>query len=73
MAYTSTQLADLRAAIAEGVLSVRFSDGRQLTYRSLAEMLEIERQMAAPSAVQREVRFERIRRSTQPLRSIAVT
>jgi hypothetical protein len=47
MAYTSTQLADLRAAIAEGVLSVRFSDGRQLTYRSLAEMLEIERQMAA--------------------------
>jgi roadblock/LC7 domain-containing protein len=47
MAYTSTQLADLRAAIAEGVLSVRFSDGRQLTYRSLDEMRRIEAAMAA--------------------------
>lgn len=47
MAYTSTQLADLRAAIAEGVLSVRFSDGRQLTYRSLDEMRRIEQSMAA--------------------------
>ena len=47
MAYTSTQLADLRAAIAEGVLSVRFSDGRQLTYRSLDEMRRIEATMAA--------------------------
>jgi hypothetical protein len=47
MAYTSTQLADLRAAIAEGVLSVRFSDGRQLTYRSLDEMRRIEQAMAA--------------------------
>lgn len=46
MAYTSTQLADLRAAIAEGVLTVRFSDGRQLTYRSLDEMLQLERKMA---------------------------
>lgn len=47
MAYTSTQLADLRAAIAEGVLQVRFSDGRQLTYRSLDEMRRIEGTMAA--------------------------
>lgn len=47
MAYTTTQLADLRAAIAEGVLSVRFSDGRQLTYRSLDEMRRIEAKMAA--------------------------
>jgi hypothetical protein len=47
MAYTSTQLTDLRAAIAEGVLSVRFSDGRQLTYRSLDEMRRIELTMAA--------------------------
>jgi len=47
MAYTLTQLADLRAAIAEGVLSVRFSDGRQLTYRSLDEMKRIEAAMAS--------------------------
>ena len=47
MDYTAEQLADLRSAIAEGVLKVRFSDGREMTYRSLAEMLEIERRMAA--------------------------
>jgi hypothetical protein len=47
MSYSAQQLADLRAAIAEGVLKVRFSDGRELTYRSLAEMLETERKMAA--------------------------
>lgn len=47
MAYTLQQLADLRAAIAEGVTKVRFSDGRELTYRSLDEMRRIERVMAA--------------------------
>jgi hypothetical protein len=46
MAYTLTQLEELRAAIAEGVLQVRFSDGRQLTYRSLDEMRRIEKSMA---------------------------
>jgi hypothetical protein len=45
--YTAQQLADLRAAIAEGVMKVRFSDGREMTYRSLAEMRAIERDMAA--------------------------
>jgi hypothetical protein len=47
MNYSAQQLADLRSAIAEGVLKVKFSDGRELTYRSLAEMLETERRMAA--------------------------
>jgi hypothetical protein len=47
MAYTLTQLSELRAAIAEGVLSVRFTDGRQLTYRSLDEMRRIEATIAA--------------------------
>jgi hypothetical protein len=47
MSYSAQQLADLRAAIAEGVLKVKFSDGRELTYRSLAEMLETERKMGA--------------------------
>jgi len=47
MSYTAEQLAELRSAIAEGVLKVRFSDGRELTYRSLAEMLETERKMVA--------------------------
>lgn len=47
MAYTLQQLQDLRAAIAEGVTKVRFSDGRELQYRSLSEMLQVERLMAA--------------------------
>lgn len=45
--YTAQQLADLRAALAEGVLRVKFSDGRELQYRSLAEMQQMERIMAA--------------------------
>lgn len=59
MAYTPTQLADLRAAIAEGVLSVRFSDGRQLTYRSLDEMRRIEQGMAAELEPAATVRVRR--------------
>jgi len=59
MAYTSTQLADLRSAIAEGVLSVRFSDGRQLTYRSLDEMRRIEQNMAAELEPTTTVRVRR--------------
>jgi hypothetical protein len=59
MAYTSTQLADLRAAIAEGVLSVRFSDGRQLTYRSLDEMRRIEQTMAGELEPTTTVRLRR--------------
>lgn len=47
MIYTQQQLADLRSAIAEGVTKVRFSDGRELTYRSLDEMRRIEAAMAA--------------------------
>ena len=41
MAYTQQQYSDLVAAIAEGVLSVRFSDGRQISYRSLSEMMNL--------------------------------
>ena len=59
MAYTSTQLADLRAAIAEGVLSVRFSDGRMLTYRSLDEMRRIEQGMAVELEPTTTVRLRR--------------
>ena len=59
MAYTSTQLEDLRAAIAEGVLSVRFSDGRSLTYRSLDEMRRIEATMAAELEPSTTVRVRR--------------
>ncbi|MFM1799376.1 MAG: hypothetical protein RLZZ117_1654 [Cyanobacteriota bacterium] len=47
MAYTSQDLANLRQAIGEGVQRVKFSDGRELTYRTLDEMRRIEASMAA--------------------------
>lgn len=45
MSYTTTQLADLRAAIAEGVTRVS-ANGRSVEYRSLNEMRRLERIMA---------------------------
>jgi len=40
MAYTLEQVAALEAAIAEGALTVKYAD-KQVTYRSLDEMLRI--------------------------------
>ena len=51
MAYTpedvAADLAELRSKINQGVLKARFSDGREITYRSLDEMRRIEQSMAA--------------------------
>lgn len=44
--YTTQQLADLRAAIAEGVTQV-MSGGRMTTFRNLDDMLKIEAMMTA--------------------------
>lgn len=44
MAFTATQLATLEAAIASGVLSVRYAD-KTITYQSLAEMRALRDQM----------------------------
>lgn len=44
--FTQTQLNDLRAAIAEGVLRVS-ANGRSTEFRSLSEMRELERMMSA--------------------------
>lgn len=50
MAFTQEQLDDLTAAIAEGVTTVS-SLGRQVSYRSLADMLKLRDQMAAELGV----------------------
>jgi hypothetical protein len=54
MTYTSedvaADLAELRSKINQGVLKARFSDGREITYRSLDEMRRIEQSMAAEVA-----------------------
>lgn len=44
--FTQVQLDDLRAAIAEGVLKIS-ANGRTTEFRSLAEMQQLERIMAA--------------------------
>lgn len=41
MAFTSDDIDKLKEAIAGGALKVRFADGREVTYRSLAEMRQI--------------------------------
>jgi len=45
MAYTLQQLQDLEAAIAEGVSSVS-SNGRQVSYRNLSDMMKLRDLMA---------------------------
>lgn len=45
MAFTQTQLDVLDAAIAEGVLTVKYQD-RQVTFRSLDEMVRTRKMMA---------------------------
>lgn len=39
MAYTSADLAILERAVASGVMRVRYSDGKEVTYRSTDELL----------------------------------
>jgi len=41
MAYTQAQHDALEAAVAAGVLTVRHSDGKTVTYRSQAEMIQL--------------------------------
>lgn len=36
--YTAAQLADLKAAYASGVLKIRYSDGREVTYASMSDL-----------------------------------
>lgn len=41
MAFTTTDIATLKAALATGAVRVRYADGREVTYRSLDEIREI--------------------------------
>lgn len=40
MAFTQSDIDALKAAIATGALRARYADGREVQYRSLAEMRE---------------------------------
>jgi hypothetical protein len=46
MRYTTQQLTDLRAAIAEGAREIS-ANGRRVVFRDLAEMLQLEQMMSA--------------------------
>lgn len=41
MAFTASDVQELKAAIATGALRVRYADGREVMYRSLTEMRSI--------------------------------
>lgn len=47
--YSAAQLAALREAIATGATTISF-EGRHITYRSLEEMIRIERTMSSDIA-----------------------
>lgn len=40
MAFTQSDVDELRRAIATGAMRVRYADGREVQYRTLAEMRE---------------------------------
>jgi hypothetical protein len=46
MSFSTTDLAILESAIAQGALKVKYSD-KEITYRSLSEMLQIRAMMRA--------------------------
>lgn len=50
MAFTTTDLAAIDAAIASGELTVRTADGKQVTLRTMAELLQARQVIAASVA-----------------------
>ncbi len=50
MAFTTTDLAAVDAAIASGELTIRAADGRTVTYRSMDELLKARAVMQAELA-----------------------
>lgn len=40
MAFSTTDLNNIKSAIASGELTVRFADGRETTYRSMSDLLQ---------------------------------
>jgi len=59
MAYTSKQLADLEAAIAEGALEVEY-DGKKTRYRSLEHMRSIRDEIRASLGITTKGRTRRV-------------
>jgi hypothetical protein len=45
--YTTSDLTQIRACIASGVMRTRFADGREVTYHSLDQLIAAEKVIAA--------------------------
>lgn len=62
MAWQQSDLDNIRAAIASGVMETRFADGRTVRYQTIADMLAAEQRIAGalaaatPGASQRRIR-----------------
>lgn len=50
MAFTASDLQDIDRAIASGEMTVRSADGRQVTYRTMAELMQARAVIAAALA-----------------------
>ncbi|MPT48262.1 MAG: hypothetical protein E2598_07540 [Sphingobium sp.] len=60
MAWSSDDLTRLDAAIASGLRSVTYADGRKKEYQSLSEMMAARRVMAAEIKMQTSAKARRI-------------
>lgn len=47
MSYTADDLAQVRAAISSGAVSVRFADGRMTVFRSQDDLVALEKKIEA--------------------------
>lgn len=63
MAYTSSDLQELKDALASGALSVQFADGKRVQYRSISELMRaiqfVERELSAAEG-RRQIRGVRV-------------
>jgi len=69
MSWTDADLVKVRNAIASGVRSVTFADGRRTEYQSLDHMLAAEKVIAASLQMQAETNSGLVRRRTPYYRS----
>ncbi len=67
MAYTSTDLENIEAAIASGALRVKASDGKEVEYRSMKDLLAARDYVAArlsPNSTLAQVSYARHKQAT---------
>lgn len=69
MAWTDADIATISAAIASGIRSVTFADGRKTEYQNLDQMLAAKKVIAAELDMQNAAKSSIVRRRTPYYRS----